>query len=346
MKIFGRYLAYRLKQGALRTLIFTLLSLMLIMVVVPAGIDSSYIEYHDTSLYMQAIILGVFATLIPILETSAFKNRRNLDTLYFFPIKRMTMALVHYISGFIQVVVIYSIPFFTSWIYLEAQTDYFELHHMLGYYFLSLLVGLMMYSIFIFLFGQANTVTDGVLFCLLWIYAIYLVASIVRSELLWSLLYETQLLESTADLTEWTLIYAPINNLTVIFQDLIEVNQHVHEYNYTHESAMEYREYAYMFVVWAALGIAAAFGYLTTFVRKGAEKAGEISNSWFGYKILIPIYGYCLMLAYDDIGLTAVLIIAMMVIGYVIYRRGFKFKLSDYIMMGIGALPMILGALV
>lgn len=345
MKIFGRYLAYRLKQGALRTLIFTLLSLMLIMVVVPTGINGFYVENHDTSLYMHAIILGVFATLIPILETSAFKNRRNLDTLYFFPIKRMTMALVHYISGFIQMVVIYSIPFFAAWIYLEAQTNYFELSYMLGYYFLSLLVGLMMYSIFIFLFAQANTVTDGVLFCILWMFAVYLVAWTVRSEMLWSQLYETARLEAATELTQWTIIYAPINNLTVIFQDLIEVNQRVYEYSYTHETAMEYRQYAYMFVVWAALGIAAVFGYLATFVRKGAEKAGEISDSWFGYKILIPIYGY-LLLAYAELGFTAALIIAMMVIGYVIYRRGFKFKMSDYILVGIGVLLIILEALV
>ena len=344
MKVFGRYLAYRLKQSALRTLIFTLLSLMIMMVIVPASIDSFYVENHDTSLYMHAIIMGVFATLIPILETSSFKNRRNLDTLYFFPIKRLTMALVHYISGFIQVVVIYSIPFFASWIYLEAQTNYFELSHMLGYYFLSLLVGLLTYSLFIFLFGQANTVTDGVLFCGLWIYAIYLVAWSVRNELLWSLLYP-QYAESTMRLVEWTVIFAPLNNLTVIFQDLIEVNQRVYEYDYTHMNAMVYREYAYMFVAWAVLGVAAAFGYLATFVRKGAEKAGEISNSWFGYKILVPIYGYSLILTYNSFDFMAAIIIALMVIGYVVYRRGFKFKLSDYIVIGVGALALLLGAM-
>ena len=100
-----------------------------------------------------------------------------------------------------------------------------------------------------------------------------------------------------------------------------------------------------MFFVWGAIGIAAAVGYFVTFVKKGAEKAGEISNSWFGYKLLIPLYGYSLLLQYDSLDFMTVAICILMVIGYVVYRRGFKLKLSDIIISCLGIGMIILGVL-
>ncbi|MBQ8408563.1 MAG: hypothetical protein IJY39_06820 [Clostridia bacterium] len=345
MKTFGRYLVYRLRNTALRTLIFTLLSVLLVQVVTADGIRGFYPEYHNVSLYMHAIVLGVLCTLIPILETAEFKNRRNLDTLYFFPIKREKMALVHYVSGLIQILFVYSVTFFTAWIYLEMQTNYFALGYMLPYYLLSLLLGLVMYSIFMFLFGQANTVSDGVLFCGLWVFVLYIVIWTVRAEILRDLLIDTEYWVSSSNFAGWGMIYTPINNLTVIFQDLIEINQRQLEYDYTHTTAMRYKRELAMFFVWGAIGIAAAIGYFVTFVKKGAEKAGEISNSWFGYKLLIPLYGYSLLLLYDSLDFMTVAICILMVIGYVVYRRGFKFKLSDIIVSGIGIGMILLGVL-
>lgn len=345
MKTFNRYLVYRLKNAGVRTLVFTLMSVLITQIATITGISGFYPEYHDASLYMHAIILGVFCTLIPILETADFKNRRNLDTLYFFPIRRERMALAHYLSGLIQVFVIYSVAFFAAWIHLELQTNYFALGYMLPYYLLSLLLGLVMYSIFIFLFGQANTVADGALFCGLWIFVIYIVYWAIRRTVLRELLQGTDIWVESSDLTSWFMIYSPINNLTVIFQDLIEVNQHELTYDYTNLTAMRYRERFELFFVWGAAGIAAAIGYFVTFVKKGAEKAGEISDSWFGYKLLIPLYGYSLLLMYAQFDIMTFLMIALMVIGYVIYRRGFKFKLSDYIVIGAGALALLLGAM-
>jgi hypothetical protein len=293
---------------------------------------------------MHAVMLGIFCTLIPILETSAFKNRRNLDTLYFFPIKRWKMALTHYLSGLIQVVVIYMVPFFTAWIYLEAQTNYFALGYMLPYFFLSLLIGFVMYSIFMFVFGQANTVADGVLFCVLWMFVFYISGYAVKEVFLRDALMETKYWETIVRFLDWGTVYSPINNLTVIYRRLIEINQHGNTYYF--ELAMEYTKMWYMFVVWGALGIASAVGYFITFVRKGAEKAGEISNSWFGYKLLIPVYGYSLLLEYNYVDFMTVVIFALMVIGYIIYRRGFKLKVSDYIVTGCGIIALILGGLI
>ena len=168
MTTFGRYLRYRLKQGTLRSVVLTLISLAITLSTVEECISRSETIYNETGMYILAIILGVFCTLMPFLELSGFKNRRNLDTLYFFPIKRSRMALAHYLSGAIQAVFIYSVCFFASWILLALNTDCFELGYMGLYYILSLLLGFVMYSIFSFILIQANSVLDGAIFCGLW----------------------------------------------------------------------------------------------------------------------------------------------------------------------------------
>jgi len=345
MKIFKRYLGYRLECAAMRTIVLTVISVIITWVTVSASIGRMNVQANETGLYMLAMILGCFCTLIPIIELSDFKNRRNLDTLYFFPIKRVKMALAHYLSGFIQVLIIYTVTFASSWIHLALQTNYFELGYMLFYYLLSILLGLVMYSVFAFLFVQANTVVDGAIFCGLWIFIIALVAWVLRAHIFRDFWIDTALWSASADMPAWGIIYAPINNLTVIFQDLIEVNQHSLEYDFTQVYARMYIKQMYMFFIWGAVGIAATVGYFITFVKKGAEKAGEPSDSHFGYKLLIPLYGYSLMIFFEGEIIMTALVFALMIIGYIIYRRGFKFKTADLVTVGCGVLAVALGIL-
>ena len=344
MKIFPRYLAYRIKKTLPSTLVFAIIALIIVFSALPQGIRYERLEDNSTSIEMLATILGGLCLLVPMLELSDFKNRRNLDTLFVFPISRFKMALAHYLNGLIQTVAVYSLCFFSAWIYLEIKTDYFALGYMGLYYIFSLLLGIAIYSIFCFLFAEGNNIADGVLFCLLWIFVIYFVGWEIRVEFLKPYIFETQYWESSADFSsDWLIIFSPLNNLTVIFQDIIEVNQHSAHYYNTGAYAARYLRGAYMFFVWGALGIASAVGYFLTFIKKGAEKIGEVSDSWFGYRVLIPAYGYSMLLMFDlDMIMTA-LVFALMVGGYLIYRRGFKLKAGDIIITGCGVLVLLLG---
>lgn len=342
MKVFGRYLQYRLKQSTLRTIVFTVLSVMVCLIVTSDSSSSTLQENcRETGIYMLAIILGIICTLTPILELSVFKTRRNLDTLYFFPIKRTKMALAHYLSGAIQIFTVYTVSFVLVWIYLLATTDCFKLGYMPLYYLFSLLLGAVMYSIFTFLFSEGNTVPDGVLFCALWAFVAYLVMYVFHSVS--RAVIDRQVWLELESLSEWGVIYAPINNLTVIFQKLIEVNRASDPVaSYYVNYADIYMAQMYMFFVWGAVGIAAAFGFFFNFKRKGAHLAGEISDSPFGYKLLIPVYGYGLLLLSDGLEIMSVIIFALMLVGYFIYRRSFKIKTRDIIFIACGIIPLIL----
>lgn len=331
MKIFFRYLLYRLRSSTLRTLIFTALSVAICLIGISMRNGSSEPQYCHSGLYMLATALCITVSIVPLFELSGLKNRRNLDTLFFFPIKREKMALVHFISGFAQVAAIYTVTWGASYLWLVLNTKYYALGYMIPYYLLSLLLAFVIYSIYCFLFMQANTTADGVLFCVLWIFLPALVALVLN--VIWSVPIEEELMK-------WGIMYTPMNHLTVIFQDLIEINNPT-RWDGLVENIMERW---YMFPVWGAVGLVAVNGYLFSFLGKGAEQAGEISNSPFGYALLIPAYGYCLIQIGMGIFIPLLIVIYLgfMLSGYLIYRRGFKFKVPDIVMTVIGiALPFI-----
>ena len=340
MSTFGRYLTYRLKNSTLRTIIFTLIAVIFTLNSVSSLVSYNEVEFKSVGLEIIATLLGILCSVMPILETTGFKNRRNLDTLYFFPITRTKMALVHYLSGLIQAFVIYTVTFLTTFVYLLVKTNCFALGYMIGYYFASLMIGITVYSIVIFLYGQANTDTDGILFTVMWIFAISLVGLAIFSAVQRIVTLEDHpVLNGVWDMLGWGIVYAPVNNLTVIFQRLIEVNNSYHS-----EYAIEYARQWYMFVAWGVVGIAAAWGYVRTFSKKGAQKVGEISDSPFGYRLLLPLYGYSLLFITGSLGaILTVPVLAVMTIGYIVYRRTVKIKVRDLIVIACGIIPSVLG---
>lgn len=346
---FLRYLWYRLENSALRTLVLTVLSVILTQSVISESIeyygDIEHIKYASTGIYILAIVLGIVCTIIPMLENMGFKNRRNLDTLYFFPIRREKMAAAHFIGGFIQCVFIYTVTFAISGIYLAIYTDFFALYHLVGYYFLSILLGFVIYSFFSFIFIQANTVADGIIMSVLWMFVLwvvmYAIYALTNPLYIQEGNYETYLLSRRlSQIPEWGIVYAPLNNLTVIFQSLIEVNQSGWN-NFTYAGI--YRSQFGFFIAWGVIGIACLIGYFVTFARKGANKAGEISDSYLGYRLLIPLYGYSLIYMIGSVEIVTILVFMMMIIGYVIYRRSFKLKARDLVITALGVIPLIIG---
>ncbi|MBQ7291484.1 MAG: hypothetical protein IJW76_07165 [Clostridia bacterium] len=358
MTTFKAYLAYRLKRTGITTLIFSLLSVIFTIFTVSVSTKSFAIPYNgETGIYILAIILGVFSTLIPMLETADFKNRRNLDTLYFLPMNRFKLALAHYISGFIQVAVIYTVSFAAAGLYLINYSHHFRLEYLPLYYGLSLIIGLVMYSFVMFIFGQANTVADGVIFCVLWSFVLYYSLGFFSEtigeyfNIFWTdahnVVYNIPIISELygiycdiSECYEWGIVYMPINNLTMIFQYIIEVRE-----EYFVRSVEKLISQSYMFWVWLGIGIASAYGYFKTFLTKKTEKAGEVSDSVFGYVSLIPFFGFGLLLGTSYGNVFCIIVFAMMVSGYLIYHRGAKFKKSDIILLAVALVLPLFGTI-
>ncbi len=339
MKIFGRYLSHRLESGFLRTLILAILGLLLCMVCVTQEIDSSEVRYNRVALYILAILMGVIATVIPMLELMDFKKRRNLDTLFSFSISRPQMALAHYLSGWIQVIIIYSVSFFWAFGYLSITTDYFDLSYMIPYYFVSLGLGWILYSFFLFLFGEGNTVADGVIFCILGMFVFWLLFSVFHELHCVALDSTLAYVESENRIfnhAELGMAYVPINHVTTWFQEVIEINDPNSNpdryYERTLQACLGYVGF------WGVVGLLSSVGFVWSFTKRRPEQVGDISNSWFGYRTLIPIYFYSFLLFWGGDALIYLWIAA--VVAYFLYRRSFRLKKSDVLMLAFGLIPL------
>ena len=85
---------------------------------------------------------------------------------------------------------------------------------------------------------------------------------------------------------------------------------------------------------WIIAGIASVIGLFFTFGKKRTEKTEEISDSFFGFRTLIPVYAICAIISVNPSNNTAglasfVIIEVLAFIAYTIYRRGFHYKKSD-----------------
>ena len=95
-------------------------------------------------------------------------------------------------------------------------------------------------------------------------------------------------------------------------------------------------------------GVVSVLGFFFTFGKRRMEKTGEISNSFFGFRTLIPIYAVSTMLYWSiaenvSFAITWAVIEVLVLIAYAIYRRGFHYKKSDIIILCALAIFLILG---
>ena len=102
----------------------------------------------------------------------------------------------------------------------------------------------------------------------------------------------------------------------------------------------------YMYIVWffVACILAAMLFYFAG--RSKAEKAGDISDSFLGYRTLVPFYGYSILLNSTERAWEfSPIIYLLMIVGYILYRRGFKLRMSDWICLGGGVVPIVIGSM-
>ncbi len=343
MTNFRRYFVYRIRKAAPRTGIFALIAAIFIFSVLPRNLyKEEYIYRSNSGLLLLAVVLAVAAVLIPILENACFKNRRNLDTLFFFPISRLKMASVHFLTGLCELFFIYTVSFLTSYLYLLANTDYFALGYMFPFFFLSFLAGVLIYSFVSFFFSLGNTSLDGILFTILWFFLLFDLLKfglIFAKEVLAVNINDPLILSHHPG---FLFISAPLWNLKDIFSTLIEINR-LGEAEIA-EQIRRLTGFSYMYLVWGAVAAATAFGYFFQFRKKEAHAAGDISESYFGYKTLIPFYGYTMLFSYADVfPFSSFFTFVAMFVVYCIYRKSVKLRKQDLILFAVGILPLFIG---
>ncbi|MBE7066748.1 MAG: hypothetical protein E7385_04250 [Ruminococcaceae bacterium] len=87
---------------------------------------------------------------------------------------------------------------------------------------------------------------------------------------------------------------------------------------------------------WIILGVTAFIGMFLSFNRKKAENIGGISNSWFGYKVAIPVGIFMWIdLTFTTVGFAWSVILGSIIAtsAYFVYRRSFKLPIYDWLIL-------------
>ncbi len=307
MTSFKNYFLYIFKRSIPRLIVIAAISLITTMWEIIAA-------KNYTSLYTTSLILCVLCTVVPPLELAAFKNRRNADMLFSLPVSRKKQAIAHWLNGLIQALGTYILCFLgvvVSSAFLELK----NVGHFVGYFFISLIFGALVYSVLLFAFNQACTVVDGVIFEILVAFGSGLAVTTFLGGVLNFDVFKVSYM-----------VYAPLSDA-----GLYQIVKNG-SFALPFESVL-------MCILLAALGGACIFGYIFSFERARAEKIGGISDSYIGYRSLIPIWAYSLLASVGSI--LFIFIYIAVVVGYIIFRRGFKFTREDAIAM-MGGLPFLL----
>ena len=190
----------------------------------------------------------------------------------------------------------------------------------------SLPVGIGLFGINAFLFTRANTLFDGIVFMLVWIFVLTL-------PFLWLEIFGLDSLYGGS--INWTapinfLSYSPLICLFVDFSFRIC------------GTGGGWAEAPFIYALGAAFAIAAYFGLFWTARRQKAENIGQVSDSWFGYRTFIPACMLCTVLFIGtdspfELAMAYTIILVTGTIVYFVYRRSFRLKLADLLCI-VGAL--------
>lgn len=350
MKTCASYFKYSLKKVLAEMLTLTVFALL----VVHFSVSQSIVHWKadgvldirrsDLCLWVPSAILGVLAAVLPLLRLSAFKSRRNIDTLYSFPLSRRKMVAVQLGMGIGEMFCAFTLSYLYFIFLYKLKAGAFHLFWLLPNYFAALMGGLILYFFVAFFFWQGNTVADGIVF------AIGFAGAPALFVLDLSILFNSSLMSEAV----WYLPFWHLNNTTGLFyykamQDSPEVMEVMGEQLSNNAYSWELDSLAnkfYMYIVWffVACILAAMLFYFAG--RSKAEKAGDISDSFLGYRTLVPFYGYSILLNSTERAWEfSPIIYLLMIVGYILYRRGFKLRMSDWICLGGGVVPIVIGSM-
>ena len=342
MSSFKKYFSYHFKTTLVRLLIMLGIALLLTFTFTSIMVHEERMYDYSTnprtefagmyaggSIDLIGWIAAICAMVLPVLELLPFKNKRNMDTLLSLPVGRGRLVFAHYLNGLIHMAVVLFGSFSLVAIKMIPYAYVFEIWMLIPFYLMLLLVSAILYSFFAFIFSVANTIADGIV----WMH-IYPILPVLSVQALY------QIPDKYPSSAPSPILFTPFYHfyqvtykycryvVPAIRFDKEEGLDKIYSISCT-EISFENEEIITL-VLWALIAVACVVGLVLCFKRQRIEDLGGISSSPFGYMSLIPIMSATLVL----LSLHTALLVIFTFVWYIVYRRGFRFKIPDIIVMG------------
>ena len=327
----GRYALYHFKHTLVRLAVIIIYAI----VTVNYFFHQEYgYDFHEFSHFIFAINFTVLAFIVVNFEFSPFKNRRNLDSWFSFPISRTRLILTHALNGAAQLFIVHTISYIWALIIIIPYIEKCGIQiSVLGTsYIVFLIVGLLLYGFLMFPLLLANNVVDSV------ILEIFYLTIPFPVMMLFDELARTHLLTFEDEL--WYGLLANIFELASHF-DIFLTRGHDIENNYYASLRFTGGDIA-VIVIWCVIGAALAALSVWMFSRLKTEKIGGTSDHICAYRLCIPVLMISIvLLAGGSVGIGSLYGICTYIL-YVIFRRSAKIKIPDII---VTAVVLVLGNL-
>lgn len=324
-------ISYFLKK---RIRLIVIITIVLLLIAVLSMHKKAYIEYYydyvtDNSIKgpgtspfaFLATIGAILSIFMPIYEFGFKMKKISIDQMYSLPIKREKLYLSKFIAGFITILIPITILYLDLFINVAVSEHMFEMIYFLPYYFVLVFVMLMTYSMYSFFFTRANTLVDGIvnMFALTFVLALFI---LLLDEIACNIgggLY---------------VLWYPFTFIVDYFNNKISETGLKQIDRFDPYEVDSQKIIALMIVLVIAIVCAVLFVLLNK--KEKAENCMQVSNSWFSYRTIIPAYlsMFLLLMIMTGAEFFSMLFVCVAAyIAYIAYRRSFKIKKCDYIVL-------------
>lgn len=334
-------IVYELKRIILPLCIFTAIAsaIFTLTALTTDFIGPTYYSHYESEVaknslvYIPAVILLILSYVVPVMQFSYRMKRRSTDLWYSLPIRRSELVLVRTIGGIALILVPYTVSYWLGFAVIACSENMFSLGWYVPLYFAAVPAALCLFGINSFCFTRANTMHDGIIFIIALNLALIM-------PYLFLINYYYRYVSGFVQYCLGLLPFIAPIHIFISF-DILILNRAMSSANQLIISC----------VLCAIEGAAAYFGLFRTASKHKSENAGQISDSLFGYKTLIPWYVFfsCVTTVSTSgiFGMISIPLISLIMnfiyglIAYFVYRRSFRIKKYDLLVLGITCIAAV-----
>ena len=274
--------------------------------------------FSDRAIYL-AIFLCIAGLYLPTRDLAFLHKKRSLDCYYALPLSHKKIISCKVLLGLITIILSYTVLSSVSLLQIlsvSQNRDYFSSHigEEIPRFFLPLLYALALYLFNAFIFGKANKTSDGVI----WIIGYTFIGMMAAQPIL--------------KITEnWVLHSTDFSTLSPI------INR---AYGFTRFYASDV-----VYLIFLAAAIVMGICFLIFGEKKQAENAEQRSDSFWGYRTLIPLFTASMLWWTVDFNEDAIFTIMGIIFSFIlscIYAGTVKHRFKTILPMLIGVVIGIL----
>ena len=314
-----KYFVYELKKSLFVMFAITIIATAVFSILLISEVDDLAGGYNYNFFDLGLVVAGggAMSVFVPIWKLAYKMKKRSVDLYYSMPLSHTRILAVKFLVGLIVLFASFTMAYWIgTLIAMATASKYLKLLNCVNFVtlYLSMIIPMaVIYALTAFIFTRANRFIDGVVFVAMTGMALGAIADCITSVMMMNEAWYDTLYEYFFDSTYFT----PFGSLALIGQ-YFAGNMFKSNSSTVTLDAIEWVGIALI----TALGIAAAVGLFFAERKVKAENCEQISDSYFGYKVMIPLYAFVFAISAARLSFVLVALVAAAAYGLsVLYKR-------------------------